>query len=192
MPAGNDRKASRIFLALWPDETVRSRLAAVLDSLKTTVAGKWVKRDNLHMTLAFLGDVDEERLPEIGRIAAGTAGSGLTLVLDRAEFWPRNGIVCLAASQTPPVLKDLAEGLAHRLGEAGFAIETRPYRAHLTLARKGRSDRTLIALPEPVVWRVDSFSLVESRLSPEGSAYILRETWPLQDPEAIPESRSVR
>jgi 2'-5' RNA ligase len=191
MPAGNDGKSVRVFLALWPGETVRSRLIDTLDALKPAVSGKWVKRDNLHMTLAFLGDVDAARLPEISRIGAETAGAKFTLVLDRAEFWPRNGIVCLAG-QTPPALKGLAEGLTHRLAEAGFAMETRPYRAHLTLARKGRSDRTPITLPEPVVWRVDSFSLVESRLSREGSTYILRGTWLLQDPKAIPESRSVR
>jgi 2'-5' RNA ligase len=191
MSAGN-KTASRVFLALWPDETTRSRLIDVVGLLKKGITGKWVKPDNLHITLAFLGNVDAERLPEVGRIAAMAAGPGFTLVLDRVEFWPRNGIVCLAPSRTPQELVNLADCLAGRLGEAGFAMERRPYRAHLTLARKGRSEQSLIVLPKPVEWRIGSFNLVESLPDKEGAVYILREAWSLQDSETIPESPSMR
>ena len=146
------------------------------------MAGKWVRPDNLHMTLVFLGSVDRERVPDIHRVALETAVPEFTLALDRAEFWRRNGIVCLAPSQMPEALKDLAEGLARRLGEAGFAREDRPYRAHLTLARKGRSELDALALPEPVAWEVRSFSLVESCGGPGGLAYIPLETWPPRNP----------
>lgn len=192
MSAENKMASARMFLALWPDETTRSRLVDVIGLLKKEIAGKWVKPDNLHITLAFLGEVDAERLPEVGRIAAMATVSGFTLVFDRVEFWPRNGIVCLAPSRTPQELVNLANCLAGRLSEAGFAMERRSYRAHLTLARKGRSAQNLIVLPEPVKWRIGSFSLVESLLDKEGAVYILRETWSLQDSETIPRSPSMR
>jgi 2'-5' RNA ligase len=71
-------------------------------------------------------------------------------------------------------------------------MEKRAFRAHLTLARKGSSDRTRIDLPEPVAWKVDGFHLVESRSSREGSVYLRRENWPLQAPEATPAPPAVR
>lgn len=188
----DENKSVRLFFALWPDETLRSRLAGVIGGLRKTMSGKWVKPENLHLTLAFLGDVNAERVPEVLRIGAETAGTGFTLTLDRAEFWPRNGIICLGASETPPALKELAGNLVGRLGEVGFALEKRAFRAHLTLARKGRSDRARIDLPEPLSWKVDGFCLVESRLRQEGSVYIRRETWPLQDSKSIPGTSPVR
>jgi 2'-5' RNA ligase len=192
MSSTDESKSARLFFALWPDETLRSRLVGVIGGLRKTMSGKWVRPENLHLTLAFLGEVSAERLPEVLRIGAETTGTGFTLVLDRAEFWPRNGIICLGASETPPALKAVAENLTGYLGEAGFALEKRAFRVHLTLARKGRSDRTRIELPEPISWKVDGFRLVESRLSQEGSVYIRRETWPLQDSKSIPGTLPVR
>jgi 2'-5' RNA ligase len=192
MSSTDEGTKARLFFALWPDETLRSRLVEAAGLLRKTMSGKWVRPENLHITLAFLGDVSAERLGKVVRIGAETCGSGFTLRLDRAEFWPRNGIICLGASETPPALRELAGGLIERLGAAGFAMEKRAFRAHLTLARKGGSDRTRIDLPEPVAWKVDGFHLVESRLSREGSVYLRRENWPLQAPEATPDPPAVR
>lgn len=183
---------ARLFFALWPDETLRPRLVDVAGVLQQRLTGKWVRPENLHLTLAFLGDVAANREPDARGVGDEVSGNGFTLLLDRAEFWPRNGIICLGARETPPALKALAGSLAESLRGAGFPLEKRAFRAHLTLARKGASDRTLIGLPEPLAWDVGSFALVESRLDREGSAYIVRETWPLQNPEATPGTPAVR
>ncbi|BBL74772.1 RNA 2',3'-cyclic phosphodiesterase [Methylomagnum ishizawai] len=180
-----------MFLALWPDGEARAALCAARDVVARTMAGQWVKPDNLHVTLAFLGEVAQERWPGIVRVADAIKVPSFTLTLDRAEFWPRNGIVCLGAGQAPQPLSDLAQGLAQGLKQAGFILDQRPYRPHLTLARKGRSGRTALVLPEPVAWRVDACSLVESRLGREGATYTPRQTWRLQNVEAIPGSGSV-
>lgn len=186
-----ERKSTRLFYAVWPDATLRAQLGAVIDWLQQSATGKWVRLDNLHLTLAFLGEVDATRWPELGRIGADTTGAGFTVVFDRVEFWPWNGILCLGSNETPEALKQLARSLAGRLGEARFAIESRPYRAHVTLARKGRAERTRLELPEPVAWTARSFCLVESRREPEGSVYVPWETWPLEVPEATAPSPSV-
>ena len=180
MSVENDRTAARLFFALWPDAATRSHLIEAADALRKPVVGKWVKPSNLHVTLAFLGKIEAERWPELGRIAADTVEPDFTLVLDRFELWPRTGIACLVPSRTPSALKDLAASLTRRLGESEFPTESRPYRAHLTLARQGRSDQAALPLSKPVIWSINSFSLVESRSGPEGSIYIQRETWPLQ------------
>lgn len=183
MSSANERKSIRLFFALWPDEMLRLRLVDTLGLLHKTMSGKWVRPENLHITLAFLGEVDAERLPDAVRVGTETIAAGFVLTLDRIEFWPRNGVICLAASDTPQALNALAGSLAGRLNGAGFAMEKRGFRAHVTLARKGQSDRRRIELPEPLAWRVDGFCLVESQLTREGSVYMRRGAWSLQAPK---------
>jgi 2'-5' RNA ligase len=180
MSAEHEPMAARLFFALWPDDAVRSRVAEVAGEFRKMAAGKWVRPSNLHVTLAFLGEIEPERWPELSRIAADTAAPDFALRLDRLEFWRRNGIVCLAPSRVPRALEDLVANLTSRLGEAGFRMESRPYRAHLTLARQGQFDRGSLPLTEPVDWNIHSFSLLESRLDREGTTYLQRETWLLQ------------
>jgi 2'-5' RNA ligase len=191
MPAAHEAASSRLFLALWPDEAVRAQLMEARADLAGRMDGRWIKPENLHLTLAFLGDVEQARIDEVTRIAGETAGAGFHLRLDRAEFWPRNGVVCLSASQIPEPLQALAAELARGLGAAGFPLEARAFRAHLTLARRGRSRDTRLDLPTPVDWPVDAFRLVASRLSPAEADYRCLAAWPLQESEAIPEHGSV-
>ena len=174
-------ESARLFLALWPDAETRARLRTAQAQVAQVMAGQWARADNLHITLAFLGQIGRERWPLIAEVARSVSAPEFILTLDHAEFWPRNGIVCLAASQPPRPLLDLAEDLARRLSAAGFSLDSRPYRAHLTLARKGRSAQWSLALSEPVSWRLDAFGLIESRPSREGSVYTVRQSWPLQD-----------
>ncbi|CAL1239486.1 RNA 2',3'-cyclic phosphodiesterase [Candidatus Methylocalor cossyra] len=182
MPAGTNEKPLRLFLALWPEDSVRLRLGATMAALKPTVSGRWLRPEQLHLTLAFLGAVERQRLPELNRIAARAAGLGFDLLLDRVECWPRNGIVCLAPGAVPSALLGLAERLNQGLGQAGYRLDPRPFRAHLTLARDGRPQGALGSLAAPIWWPVRSFSLVESRLEPRGAIYRVLETWPLADP----------
>lgn len=191
MPAAPEVKPSRLFLALWPDGAARAQIMAARAGLAGRMDGRWIKPENLHLTLAFLGDVAQVRIAEVMRIAGELEGSAFDLRLDRAEFWPRNGVVCLSASRTPEALRALAGELARRLGAAGFPLESRAFRAHLTLARKGRSRDTRLDLPEPIRWPVADFRLVASRLSPAGSEYRCLAAWPLQELKAIPEDGSV-
>ncbi|HYE36974.1 RNA 2',3'-cyclic phosphodiesterase [Methylocaldum sp.] len=187
-----ETKTLRLFFALWPDEAVRASLSRTIESLKQTTTAKWGRPENLHITLAFLGQVSEDRLPLINRVADGVIGQPFELGLDRIEFWRRSGIICLSSVNTPEALKNLANSLIARLAETGFAMENRPYRAHLTLARKGRSGCISQVLSDPINWSVSSFSLIESQIYRAGSLYVVRKSWNLQGLQAIPEGSSVR
>lgn len=175
-----ETKTLRLFFALWPDDAARASLAGTVEALKRATTAKWVKPENLHITLAFLGEVDEDRLPLVNRAADSIIGRSFKLELDRIEFWPRSGIVCLSPASTPEDLKKLVSGLTAELGGVGFVMESRPYRAHLTVARKARPGVVSQALADPIDWNVRSFDLVESRISRAGSLYLVRESWSLQ------------
>ena len=173
-------KALRLFFALWPDERVREELAAVIKRLKQSTSARWVSTDKLHMTLAFLGYVQPDRLGALIEAAGNVSNlPAFDLVLDRTEFWRGPGIICLGTSSAPDALKLLAAELAKNLRVAGFELETRPFRAHLTLARKARHLPADLEFSDPVRWSVASFCLVESRQEQEGSSYVVLRSWEL-------------
>jgi RNA 2',3'-cyclic 3'-phosphodiesterase len=152
---------ARLFLALWPDEQVRAALAEVQASCHWPAAARPTPRANLHATLHFIGPVARERLPQLASGLAAPARR-FSLLLDRIELWP-NGIAALVPSQAPDELLALHADLAQRLRLLALPVETRPYRPHVTLARRAAG----LALPPPgahagVQWACASFALVES------------------------------
>lgn len=128
--------------------------------------------ETIHLTLAFLGDVAVERLPELQRVAGGIDATAFELTLDRFGIWQHNRLLW-AGCTTPPSLFDLACSLKTRLLEAGFTVADakRPFAPHVTLVRK--LSRFDVALPavEALNWPCREFVLVRSRLSAAGSGY---------------------
>lgn len=170
-------KTHRLFLALWPDDAVRARLAEAAGAVRVFTRGKPVADDNLHMTLAFLGRVPPAGLECVLGVAAGLSGEPFTLRLDRAAIWRRSGILWLAPSAPPPALHALARDLWAGLAYCGFRPDYRRFRAHVTVARSCAPAE--VPAFEPVEWPVPEFALVESETLPEGARYTVRRRWPL-------------
>lgn len=170
-------EVQRLFFALWPDDEVRARLGPLT---RTVVhkTGRPVAAENLHITLVFLGSVVAERFPCVKAVADGVQGKCFRLTLDRIGHWPRPQVLWAGASVTPPELAALARELSEGLKSCGFTPETRPYQAHLTLARKVNRAKPGLTM-EPVSWSVDRFCLVRSLTLPEGVKYEVLASWPL-------------
>jgi 2'-5' RNA ligase len=171
--------ARRLFFALWPDEAARSRLAALVSSLLPGPAGRIQRPDQWHVTLEFLGDVPESRLPavlEAGAAATGAATS-CELEFDRLEHWKRPQVLCLVAQSVPEPLARLAQSLRAELLSRGFVLDTRAFRPHLTLARRVAQAPPPAAF-EPLRWPAEVVSLVQSATDSEGSRYVDLAAWP--------------
>jgi 2'-5' RNA ligase len=170
----------RLFFALWPEPGTLAASRERLRALASGVDGRLQRADQLHLTLEFLGDVPESRLGAVLEVGASAAGnsSPFEIVLDRMEHWRRPQVLCLTASVTPPPAAALVETLRAGLAARGFKAEQRPFKAHLTLARKVRRPPAEFAL-EPLAWPAREFSLVESTTDPAGSRYERLATWPL-------------
>ncbi|MBL8492400.1 MAG: RNA 2',3'-cyclic phosphodiesterase, partial [Rhodocyclaceae bacterium] len=132
----------------------------------------------LHLTLAFVGEMADDRLPDLLSAAGAVEGERFALILDRLGWWRHNRILWAGCGDTPAALSSLADGLAGRLREAGFPVERRPFAAHLTLLRNCLCERPP-NLEEPVAWPAEEFVLVRSRLSDAGSRYEILGRWPL-------------
>ncbi|MDP3715536.1 MAG: RNA 2',3'-cyclic phosphodiesterase [Burkholderiales bacterium] len=169
----------RLFFALWPDASLRSALAAQAKSLQDECGGRATAASNLHLTLAFLGDIDGARLSELSRIAAEAANlAPFALILERIGWWPRQHLVWAAPRDCPPGLQALVETLAGSLRAAAFHTERRRFLPHVTLLRDVRCAPVALPCYLPL-WRVSEFVLVASERSAGGARYRVLGAWPL-------------
>jgi len=171
-------RRQRLFFAIWPDDTVRDQLARLAaKSLKRR--GRTIPAENLHLTLAFLGPV----APEVRRCAEavgdGIRAAPFTLEFTHLGHFPRPRVVWTGCDQTPEALIVLVNQLREGLKSCGIKPEVRPYRAHLTLARKASVERDFGEPHTPIAWGVDSFHLVESKTLSDGAVYKIVRTWSL-------------
>ncbi|EAR20710.1 RNA 2',3'-cyclic phosphodiesterase [Nitrococcus mobilis] len=172
----SDGDTQRLFLALWPDEGVRCAVARLARRLVPD--GRLVPPENLHVTLAFLGDVPGEAMPRVRAIGANLVGATFALELDRIGCWPRPRISWIAPSHTPAVLGRLNRELRQVLRKAGFPVPSRRFAPHMTLAR--RSAPHAFHDVTPVVWPIERITLIRSHLERAGARYEILCEWPLQ------------
>jgi 2'-5' RNA ligase len=193
----------RLFFALWPDETLRSALAeAVHEAVHGVVEaldGRPIPASNFHVTLVFIGSVIESRIRELIAIAERVADDlavaggeparqsespvesdwpGVQLTFDGIEYWPKPKIICATASVPSVPATALADVLKAHLTDAGFAPDLKPFRAHITLARKvplGSHEQSM----RSVLWSFAEFALVDSQTESKGSVYTVLQSFPL-------------
>jgi 2'-5' RNA ligase len=168
----------RLFFALWPDEDTRAALGALARERVQRQARR-VADHNLHITLAFPGNVTARVQACLEEGAGGITGAPFELAIDRLGHWPGPRIIWAAPGQTPPQLWSLAAALREVLAGCGLEPETRPYQAHITLARKASQAFPLTRIA-PVPWSIRHFCLVESVSEPAGVRYAVLRTWPLE------------
>lgn len=127
-------KPLRLFLALWPSDDLRDAIASWQRSWTWTAHAALIETQRLHLTLHFLGDVAAERLPQLAR-SLRVPWEPFELTLGRGEVWP-NGVAVLRPESDPPPLFQLHAALRHELVALDLPVDERPYRPHLTLARR--------------------------------------------------------
>lgn len=166
----------RVFFALWPDAATRRGLEAWARQLRAPCGGSPTRSDNLHLTLAFVGDIDEPKLPGLRAVAARVPVKPFKLTLDTAGYWRHNRIVWAGATQAPVALLKLATELREQLDLAQLPFDRQVFVPHVTLLRKAAAPPAMPQL-EPVTWMSDGFALVKSLPSPGGVRYAVDADW---------------
>jgi 2'-5' RNA ligase len=164
----------RLFFALWPPPQLRDALIHARGGLHGT-RSRWIRPVDLHLTLVFVGAVEAQHLGCVAAAGDDVAMAPFELSLDQLQDWRRNRLRVAKPTKAPAALFNLVSQLQHNLLVCGFEPEKRPYRPHVTLARK--------APPiEPsrldLSWQVFDFVLAASRSS-GGSAYQVLRRWNL-------------
>lgn len=166
----------RVFFALWPPAPVASRLAG-LGAAACPAGARRMRPETLHLTLAFVGDIDTTRLAALMEAGDRIQWPAFDLLIDRVCRWTHNHIIWAGVSETPPVLESLADGLYVALRERGIELPERPFKPHITLARKS-DDFIPPTAPVSVPWSVDGGVLVASERTHEGAHYRVIRQWP--------------
>jgi 2'-5' RNA ligase len=151
---------------------VRERLAAYARAAQARCGGRMMRPQNLHLTLAFLGDTDASRLEALSAVAARVVPQRFALEVDRVEHWRHNRIVWAGASGMPGELARMTDELRAALDAAGFRYDRKPFVPHVTLLR----DAHAAALPpfEPLRWPAEGFVLARSE---PGRDYAIVGEW---------------
>ena len=165
----------RLFFALWPPAKAAHALAQWTHQVMKDAGGSAMRTENIHLTLAFLGEADPGKAHNAAQRVQGRRHA---LPIDHAHYWNHNKIVWVGPRTVPVPLGALVGQLHAALKDAGFVLEDRPFAAHISLVRKARPPKALPPLPE-VDWPVSEFLLVRSRTSPKGSTYEPVERFPL-------------
>lgn len=156
------RPAERVFLALWLPTDLAEVLSRTARTLTRTCGGRPTRAATLHLTLVFVGDVTSERVDLLRRVVPSLQGTAFRLTLDRVGLWRHNGIAWAGPSTVPEPLAALRHAAEEALDHAGIPYDRRPFKPHVTLAR--RVERPL---PGPVdigelAWDVTEVVLVRS------------------------------
>lgn len=130
----------RTFIAIELPESVKSSLSELQRELKACRADiRWVKPDNIHLTLKFLGDTDEKTVNKIVEAVKGACGgfSRFTVVIKGVGVFPDMRVpkVLWVGAAENDSLSGLQKAVEEALAKLGFPSEKRRFRPHLTLGR---------------------------------------------------------
>jgi len=183
----------RSFIAIELPRETRDCLERVTNRLKASAVDvRWVRTNDIHLTLKFLGDVEEQRIPEIAgcieRCLEGISPFSIT-VRDLGAFPGDHNpqVIWIAAADESDRLSIVQGSLEDGLSRIGFKKENRPYFPHLTLGRlkspRGKETvrRGLAEFKNTDCgsYTAGAVSLIKSELKPSGAVYTLLQSFSL-------------
>ncbi len=174
----------RTFIAIEISEAVKTELARLQAELRQTGAEiTWTKPDNIHLTLRFLGEIEERQLDDLKQLCAKTAAEfqPFTLRLKDIGYFPnfrQPRVMWVGLAGELEAAKQLQKRLDAELIAKGFNQEDKPFKPHLTIGRmkSGKNIKPLVAkadlctLPE-IAFEVGDIVLFKSDLHPSGARY---------------------
>lgn len=173
---GPRAETERLFVAFWPDTELRGRIEGVAAPAAERARARPVPVDNLHVTLLFIGNWPVHARDQVERVVDALDIPAAELAFDRIAFWRRARVVSLVTDAWPDALTVYQREMSAAMAALGWTPETRPWRPHVTLARKARRSvrRTL---DEPVLWPCRQVALVRSETGDTASVYRPLRIW---------------
>jgi RNA 2',3'-cyclic 3'-phosphodiesterase len=187
----------RLFVAVQPPRPVIEHLQEAVARARTSAGPtadelRWTPVEQWHLTMVFLGEVDEAALPDLRRRLARAAGrhSSEELCFRGAGTFggaSRARVLWVGVHGQRAELRALAGSVGAAVRRTGIDIEDRPYRPHLTVARSrartGTDVRALVTdleAYEGPAWTVESIALVRSHLGRGGARHEPLTSWQLR------------
>lgn len=179
----------RLFVAVEVPDDLRDAIeSSVVTPLRDVVPGaRWTRPDGRHLTLAFLGEVADDRVGDVGAAVAEAAAGHqpFEAAFDALGGFPslrRPRVLWVGLGRGGDAMAGLAVSVQRTLEPEGYVPEDRPFRPHLTVARF-KTPRTIGELPAVDVpasaFVVADVTVFRSQLHPHGARYIALQRFPL-------------
>ena len=187
----------RTFIAIELPREIKDILAGIQEELRQARADvKWVNPENIHLTLKFLGEIEQDLVKQINALLENIAqeNSCFRLYLSGLGAFPKlryPRVIWISAASDQPVI-DIANDLERRLVKIGLPAESRRFSTHITLGRvrSGKNQKALVqaieslnknlsSSPQPE-FKVLQLTLFKSTLTPQGPIYEALSTHPLK------------
>ena len=174
-------ESKRVFFAIEIPSKIQRQIVRWRADNFPDDAGRPVAAANMHITLAFLGEISAEKQAALATMAGRIRQPGFTLHLDDAGQWLRSRVVWLGTRQPPRGLLQLANLLRAQAARSGCYQSPQPFHPHLTLLRN-----TAHAVPIPAPgfhWEipVNEFVLYESHFLNGRTRYTQLQRWTLSE-----------
>ncbi len=174
----------RLFIAIEVPADIEHIFSDAQNELKRTNADiKWVDPKNIHLTLKFLGHVDDNKVPDIKMLMDNLAKNYhiFTSSLFKIGAFPDINYpraIWIGVDKNCSLVEEIAKKLEEQLSTMGFQKEKRSYAAHFTLGRT-RSEKNRDSLREKLTsieitqaeFGINSLTLFKSQLTPRGPIY---------------------
>ena len=183
----------RSFIAIELPLLIKSSIEEIQHKLKSSTADvRWVRPEGIHLTLKFLGNIEEERISEISDLVTQCASdiSSFPLTVRTLGAFPNEKnpkVIWVSADDDSCSLSKLHQALENRLSHIGFKVEKRAFSPHLTLGRlkSPKGKRELITTladhkqSECGTFEAQEVCLFKSELKPSGALYTKLKIFPL-------------
>ncbi|POT55900.1 RNA 2',3'-cyclic phosphodiesterase [Citrobacter amalonaticus] len=174
-------ESKRLFFAIELPGAVREQIVHWRAEQFPAEAGRPVAAENLHLTLAFLGEIGADKQQALSTLAGRIRQPGFTLALNDAGQWLRSRVVWLGMRQPPRGLLQLASMLRSQAARSGCYQSPQPFHPHITLLRDASH---AVAIPPPgFCWSfpVNEFALYASSFKRGRTHYTQLQHWTLAE-----------
>lgn len=181
MQEQNGTENLRVFIAVDPDAHSQPQLRDVQRHLKLKHSSnciKWIKEDNFHLTIRFLGKTSITLLDDLCQLLRSVTErtTAFSLILKKIMVFPTSHPKVIAVgAQLTAELANLVHEIEQKIQLLGFEPEHRPFLPHITLGRISGPSQFDVAQTEelflPLLFYVDEVILYQSELNSAGSIY---------------------
>ncbi len=174
----------RLFIALVPPTPIKQQLLLLRRSI---MGARWQNSDQMHITINFIGEVDNGSLPQIIEALSAVTFKPLELNINGVDFFgsSRQPRALYAKVTANPELLKLNKKLSNVLLEIDIKTDRKKFKPHITLARLKQASFQSVgqfiqaeSLFKTEAFTLDKFHLLSSKLSSDGSQYVIEESFP--------------
>ncbi len=157
---------------------MRREIAALRSRMAQEYCGRETRADTLHLTLLFVGNIPDLRVPTLLACGDRVRAQSFNLTLDACSHFDESKVAWLGATEPPVALADLQQAIQREAAQDSFSGGHDHFVPHVTMARHCKLFPAPRATPA-IEWNVQDFVLIDVRSTPGGPVYRVLRHWPL-------------